>query len=115
MDNIHAPTVPSGPTTVSAPNGDLAHLTFADLQRKKDDMEAELKALGAVLDSHGADMNTPLTTGDGFPRADIDVAQGRKSRDQRTLGSYDAYCLADLQQFAQQELASYISETITEA
>ncbi|TDZ23247.1 26S proteasome non-ATPase regulatory subunit 9 [Colletotrichum orbiculare MAFF 240422] len=80
MDNIHAPTVPSGPTTVSAPNGDLAHLTFADLQRKKDDMEAELKALGAVLDSHGADMNTPLTTGDGFPRADIDVAQVRTTR-----------------------------------
>ncbi|TDZ31150.1 hypothetical protein C8035_v005297 [Colletotrichum spinosum] len=81
MDNIHTPTVPSGPTTVSAPNGDLAHLTFADLQRKKDDMEAELKALGAVLDSET-----------GFPGP---TSTSRK--------------------FAQQELASYISETITEA
>ncbi|KAK2728423.1 26s proteasome non-atpase regulatory subunit [Colletotrichum kahawae] len=76
MNNIHAPTVPSGPTTGAAKNGHLHRLTFAELQKKKDDMEAELKALGAVLDSHGVDMSTPLTTRDGFPRADIDVAQG---------------------------------------
>ena len=25
---------------------------------------------------HGVDMNTSLTTPDGFPRSDIDVAQG---------------------------------------
>ncbi|KAJ0352585.1 hypothetical protein COL154_011505 [Colletotrichum chrysophilum] len=76
MNNIHAPTVPSGPTTSAAKNGHLHRLNFAELQKKKDDMEAELKALGAVLDSHGVDMSTPLTTRDGFPRADIDVAQG---------------------------------------
>ncbi|KAI8297400.1 GTP-binding nuclear protein GSP1/Ran [Colletotrichum sp. SAR11_240] len=80
MNNIHAPTVPSGPTTSAAENGHLHRLNFAELQKKKDDMEAELKALGAVLDSHGVDMSTPLTTRDGFPRADVDVAQVRTTR-----------------------------------
>lgn len=51
MENLHAPTVPSGETTASITNGDAGHLSFAELQRKKDDVEAELKALGGVLDS----------------------------------------------------------------
>ncbi|KAK2010523.1 26S proteasome non-ATPase regulatory subunit 9 [Colletotrichum eremochloae] len=81
MNNIHAPTVPSGPTSDSpTANGRLGRLTFSELQKKKDGVEAELRALGAVLDSHGADMNTPLTTRDGFPRSDIDVAQVRTTR-----------------------------------
>ncbi|KAG8675203.1 putative 26S proteasome regulatory subunit [Fusarium poae] len=80
MENLHAPTVPSGETTASVTNGDAGHLSFAELQRKKDDIEAELKALGGVLDSHGVDMNTSLLTSDGFPRADIDVAQIRTTR-----------------------------------
>ncbi|KAF4957596.1 hypothetical protein FSARC_11250 [Fusarium sarcochroum] len=80
MENLHAPTVPSGETTASITNGDAGHLSFAELQRKKDDIEAELKALGGVLDSHGVDMNTSLLTRDGFPRADIDVAQIRTTR-----------------------------------
>jgi 26S proteasome non-ATPase regulatory subunit 9 len=42
---------------------------------EKDRVEAELKALGQVLDSHGVHMNTGLTTFDGFPRSDIDVPQ----------------------------------------
>ena len=53
MNNLHAPTVPSGPTTAPATNGNAVHLSFAELQRKKDDVEAELKALGGVLDSVG--------------------------------------------------------------
>ncbi|KAH7270199.1 uncharacterized protein BKA55DRAFT_550866 [Fusarium redolens] len=80
MENLHAPTVPSGETTAPVTNGDAGHLSFAELQRKKDDIEAELKALGGVLDSHGVDMNTSLLTNDGFPRADIDVAQIRTTR-----------------------------------
>ncbi|CEI64854.1 hypothetical protein FVEN_g3353 [Fusarium venenatum] len=80
MENLHAPTVPSGETTASVTNGDARHLSFAELQRKKDDVEAELKALGGVLDSHGVDMNTSMLTSDGFPRADIDVAQIRTTR-----------------------------------
>lgn len=51
MSNLHAPTVPSGPTTAPATNGRAGHLTIAELQRKKDNLEAELKALGAVLES----------------------------------------------------------------
>ncbi|RGP64542.1 26s proteasome non-atpase regulatory subunit 9 [Fusarium sporotrichioides] len=80
MENLHAPTVPSGETTASVTNGDAGHLSFAELVRRKDDVEAELKALGGVLDSHGVDMNTSLLTSDGFPRADIDVAQIRTTR-----------------------------------
>ncbi len=51
MNNLHAPTVPSGPTSAPTTNGGAAHLTFAELQRKKDTIEAELKALSGVLDS----------------------------------------------------------------
>ncbi|KAJ9157426.1 26S proteasome non-ATPase regulatory subunit 9 [Pleurostoma richardsiae] len=80
MNNLHAPTVPSGPTSAPVTNGGAAHLTFAELQRTKDNIEAELKALSSVLDSHGVDMNTSLLTRDGFPRADIDVAQIRTTR-----------------------------------
>ncbi|KAH6634405.1 hypothetical protein B0J18DRAFT_406062 [Chaetomium sp. MPI-SDFR-AT-0129] len=81
MNTLHAPTVPSGPTTAArATNGNPAQLTIAELQRKKDNVEGELKALGGVLDSHGVDMNTNLLTPDGFPRADIDVAQIRTTR-----------------------------------
>ncbi|KAK0657319.1 26S proteasome non-ATPase regulatory subunit 9 [Cercophora newfieldiana] len=76
---LHAPTIRSGPTTQPVANG-VAHLSFAELQRKKDNVEAELKALGSVLDSHGVDMNTSLITRDGFPRADLDVAQIRTTR-----------------------------------
>ncbi|PSR92079.1 hypothetical protein BD289DRAFT_429399 [Coniella lustricola] len=80
MNNLHAPTVPSGPTTARATNGGAAHLSFTELQRKKENMESELKALSSVLDSHGVDMNTNLLTADGFPRSDIDVAQIRTTR-----------------------------------
>ncbi|RFU76221.1 26s proteasome non-atpase regulatory subunit 9 [Trichoderma arundinaceum] len=81
MDTLHAPTVPSGPTsTFSQRNGVSGNQSFAELQRKKDDLEAELKALGSVLDSHGVDMQTPLLTRDGFPRADLDIAQIRTTR-----------------------------------
>ncbi|KAL2199241.1 hypothetical protein P885DRAFT_30863 [Corynascus similis CBS 632.67] len=80
MNNLHAPTVPSGPTTAPVANGNATQLTIAELQRKKDVIEGELKALGGVLESHGVDMNTSLLTPDGFPRADIDVAQIRTTR-----------------------------------
>lgn len=80
MDTLHAPTVPSGPTSSATTNGHAEQLGFVELQRKKDLMEAELKALGRVLDSHGVTMDTPLLTRDGFPRADIDVAQVQTTR-----------------------------------
>ncbi|TGO08989.1 hypothetical protein BTUL_0183g00030 [Botrytis tulipae] len=77
MENLHAPTIPSGPTSgPGAANGTQTHgLTFAQLQAKKDNIEAEIKALSG----HGVDMNTRLLTPDGFPRADLDVAQSKHS------------------------------------
>lgn len=82
MENLHAPTVPSGPTSgPAATNGmQTDGLTFSQLQAKKDNIEAEIKALSGVLDSHGVDMTTRLLTPDGFPRADLDVAQIRTTR-----------------------------------
>ncbi|KAF7122035.1 hypothetical protein CNMCM5793_009590 [Aspergillus hiratsukae] len=78
-DNIHAPTVPSGPTSGGVPR-DLSKLSMVDLMQEKERIEAELSALSAVLTSHGVNMNTSLTTFDGFPRDDIDVAQIRTTR-----------------------------------
>ncbi|KAH6608759.1 hypothetical protein Trco_002105 [Trichoderma cornu-damae] len=81
MDTLHAPTVPSGPTSnLGERSGVSGKQSFAELQRRKDDLETELKALGGVLDSHGVDMQTPLLTRDGFPRADLDIAQIRTTR-----------------------------------
>lgn len=51
MSGLHAPTVPSGPTSARASNGNATHLSFTELQRKKENLEAELKALSSVLDS----------------------------------------------------------------
>ncbi|KAL2002803.1 hypothetical protein VTN02DRAFT_5905 [Thermoascus thermophilus] len=79
-DNIHAPTVPSGPTTGRSATRDLSKLSLNGLREEKERIEAELSALSSVLSSHGVNMNTPLTTFDGFPRDDIDVAQIRTTR-----------------------------------
>jgi len=77
LSTIH---VPSGPTSLHAPSVDLSTLTLQQLISRKDNLEAELKALGAVLDTHGVTMQSSLTTFDGYPRSDIDVAQVRVTR-----------------------------------
>lgn len=53
MENLHAPTVPSGPTSgAGSVNGTQTNgLSFAQLQAKKDNIEAEISALSSVLDS----------------------------------------------------------------
>ena len=51
MNNLHAPTIPSGPTSGPAQDGQSIQRTMAELQQKKANMEAELRALGGVLDS----------------------------------------------------------------
>lgn len=52
MDDIHAPTVSSGPTTNGYSNGvPKEQLSLQELIAEKDRVEAELKALGQVLDS----------------------------------------------------------------
>jgi len=60
MENIHAPTVPSGPSSRPLTNGNAKQLSFAELHQKKESMEAELKALGGVLDSVGHIMIYPV-------------------------------------------------------
>ncbi len=72
--------VPSGPTSARHDFAVLDGLTLRQLMDRKDNLEAELKALGGVLETHGVDMQTSLTDRDGFPRSDIDVAQVRTTR-----------------------------------
>jgi hypothetical protein len=50
MDDIHAPTVASGPSSGAVPR-DLSKLSMTDLMQEKQRLEDELKALSAVLDS----------------------------------------------------------------
>lgn len=54
--DIHSPTVvPSGETSAPTANGaSWDKLSLMELIEKKDNVEAELKALGSVLDSVGS-------------------------------------------------------------
>lgn len=105
MKNLHAPTVFSGPTSSGKNVSRIPTegLTLAQLQATKESLEAELRALGSVLDSHHVDMKTSLLTPDGYPRADLDVAQIRTTR------SRINYLLNDLK-----DLMSVIEERIHE-
>ncbi|MCJ1272838.1 putative 26S proteasome regulatory subunit [Puttea exsequens] len=81
MDDIHTPTVVSGPTSGQRVNGvDKDKLSLMEMISEKTRVEEELSALGSVLDSHGVKMDTSLTTFDGYPRDDIDIAQIRTTR-----------------------------------
>ena len=71
--NMHDPSV--APTHDAMAPGKEPSLQ--ELMIRKDKLEEELKALGSVLDSHGVNMQTSLTTFDGYPRADIDVPQSK--------------------------------------
>lgn len=52
MNDIHAPTVSSGPTSSAYANGiPKEQLSVRELMAEKDRVETELKALGQVLDS----------------------------------------------------------------
>lgn len=79
-ENIATIHVPSGPSSFSTQRPNYDNLTLKQLGDAKDRLEGELRALGQVLDSHGVNMNTSLTTFDGYPRDDIDVAQVRVTR-----------------------------------
>ena len=46
----------------------------------KDRIESQLKEFASYLSSQGVDMQTPLVSRDGYPRADIDVLQVRLAR-----------------------------------
>ena len=49
-NNIHTPTVASGPTSGATPR-DLSKLSMPDLMQEKERIEAELSALSSVLQS----------------------------------------------------------------
>lgn len=53
MDDIHTPSVPSGPTTNGARANGVGQekVSLIDLIEQKTQVEEELKALGGVLDS----------------------------------------------------------------
>ncbi|KAI9835453.1 MAG: hypothetical protein M1819_002371 [Sarea resinae] len=81
MDDLHAATIDSGPTSETASNGGYVDkLSLNELMAQKERVEGELIALSGVLDSHGVNMNTSLTTFDGYPRADLDIAPIRTTR-----------------------------------
>ncbi|KAJ5662539.1 26S proteasome non-ATPase regulatory subunit 9 [Penicillium maclennaniae] len=79
MDDIHAPTVASGPSS-ARPARDVSKLSMPELMQEKERIEMELSALSSVLNSHGVTMRSTLTTFDGYPRDDIDIAQVRTTR-----------------------------------
>lgn len=54
--------------------------SIQELSNRKKSIEDALTSLIEALESHGATMDTPLTTQEGFPRADIDIAQIRSIR-----------------------------------
>lgn len=51
MDDLHAPTVASGPTSQGFANGAQPKRSLQELIAQKENIEAELSALGSVLDS----------------------------------------------------------------
>ena len=52
MDDLHMPTVPSGPTTwVQGNDSSFSSLSLTELVSTRDRLEKELKDLGSVLDS----------------------------------------------------------------
>lgn len=51
MDDLHAPTVSSGPTSQPTANGTGEKKSLQELIAQKDNIEAELSALSSVLDS----------------------------------------------------------------
>ncbi|WBW73621.1 26S proteasome regulatory particle assembly protein Nas2 [Schizosaccharomyces osmophilus] len=53
---------------------------FKLLEKRKLEIEEELKELQSVLVRENATMNTPLITQDGFPRSDIDISTIRPAR-----------------------------------
>ena len=51
MDDLHAPTIASGPTSSRSADSATEKLTLQQLITRKENLEAELSALGSVLDS----------------------------------------------------------------
>lgn len=61
-DNIHAPTVPSGPRSGGTGFKDLSKLSMVELMNEKERIEAELSALSSVLTSVSAPLKSDRIT-----------------------------------------------------
>ncbi|XP_027709346.1 26S proteasome non-ATPase regulatory subunit 9 [Vombatus ursinus] len=74
----------SGDERPSQESPRTAPVTISDVQelvRRKDEIEAQIKAYYEVLeDQKGVGMNEPLVDVEGYPRADVDVYQVRTAR-----------------------------------
>ncbi|GMK55261.1 hypothetical protein CspeluHIS016_0203170 [Cutaneotrichosporon spelunceum] len=71
------------PTTLPLPHAeayDEPREYARALMQRKEEIEAEIDALNAVVASHGASSDTPLIDPEGYPRADIDVYAIRHAR-----------------------------------
>lgn len=114
IDYSNPPSVRSGPKSGPGPAKDTCKhkMSIFDMMAKKRRLEAELKGLSGVLDSHGVTMDTPLLTLDGFPRDDIDVAQIRVTR-ARAIHVQNDYkdALSQIEQALQEHHASASSST----
>ena len=72
MDDLHAPTIPSGPSSQPTTNGTSKKQSLQELSAQKENLEAELSALGSVLDSvrfERALKETFVFVTNGFPSA----------------------------------------------
>ncbi|VDC04434.1 unnamed protein product [Peniophora sp. CBMAI 1063] len=65
---------------MTLPSENSAAEQARSLMARKDAIEAQIEDQGAIIRSHGADMQTPLVDREGFPRADIDVWAVRTAR-----------------------------------
>jgi len=61
MDDIHAPTVASGPSSTQANDAGREKLSLPELIAEKDRVWSELSALGSVLDSVSSALSQRLT------------------------------------------------------
>ena len=52
-------------------------LSLPELVKKREAIELQLATLGTILDANHVDMRTSLVDAEGYPRPDIDVAQGK--------------------------------------
>lgn len=61
------------PTGLTERINELPHLNFSQASQLKKEVEDELTNQFDDLSAHKVDMNTPLTTAEGFPRGDLDL------------------------------------------
>ncbi|XP_024614462.1 26S proteasome non-ATPase regulatory subunit 9 isoform X2 [Neophocaena asiaeorientalis asiaeorientalis] len=70
-------------TRESGGSPEASGVTVSDIQeliRRKEEIEAQIKANYDLLESKGIGMNEPLVDCEGYPRADVDLYQVRTAR-----------------------------------